>query len=83
MLFYDPCFFIIKNNGEKFGIAKFQTDNTFNIKLEAFMKKKESKIIKAKFKAKTQTILETGILRDFNGYSITIKAESIMVIQKN
>ena len=51
--------------------------------MEAFMKKKETEIIKAKFKAKTQTILQTGASRDFNGYRMTIKAEFIMVVQKN
>ena len=34
----------------------------------------------AKFKVKTQTILETGAWRDFNGFHIIIKAEFIMVI---
>ena len=47
------------------------------------MKKEETKIMEAKFKAKTQTFLETGISGDFNGCCITIKAKSIMVIQKN
>lgn len=42
-------------------------DNTLNIKIEAFIKKEETKIIEAKFKAKTQTILETGRSEDFNG----------------
>ena len=39
--------------------------------------------MEAKFKAKTLTILEIGILRDFNGCYIAIKAESIMVVKKN
>ena len=47
------------------------------------MKKEEIDIMKAKFKAKTWTILETGILGDFKGCYITIKAESIVVSQKN
>ena len=46
------------------------------------MKKKETEIIKAKFKAKTQTILQIGASRDFNGCRMTIKAEFIMIIQK-
>lgn len=58
-------------------------DNILNVRMEAFMKKEETEIIKAKFKVKTQIILETGILRDFNNCHITIKTEFIIVIQKN
>ena len=39
--------------------------------------------MEAKFKAKTQTILKTGASRNFNGCRMTIKAKSIMVVQKN
>ena len=46
------------------------------------MKKEETEIMEAKFKAKIQTILETGSSRNFNGDCMTIKAESIMVVQK-
>ena len=79
---YDICLFITKDGGKNFGIAGLQTDNTLNIEIEAFMKKKEIEIMKAKLKAKTQTILETGISKDFNGYCMIIKAKSIMIIQK-
>lgn len=47
------------------------------------MNKEEAKIIKAMFKAKSKTVLETGVLRDFNSCCMTIKVESIMVLQKN
>lgn len=83
MLSYDACFLIIKDGGKNFGIAKLQTNNTLNIKIEIFMKKEKTEIMKAKFKVKTRIILETHTLEDFNGYCMTIKAESIMVIQKN
>lgn len=49
-------------------------DNTLNIKIEAFIKKEETKIIKTKFKVKTQTILETGGLKDFNDCQMIITA---------
>lgn len=80
MLPYDTCLFITKNVGENFGIAKLQMDNIFNVRIEAFMIKKETEIMEAKFKAKTRTILKTGISRDFNGYCMTIKAKFIMVV---
>ena len=83
MLFYDTCLFITKDGDKNFGIARLQTDNTLNVGTEAFMKKKKTEIIEAQFKAKNQTILETDISEDFNGYYMTIKADFIMVVQKN
>lgn len=74
---------IIKTGDKNFGIARFQTDNTLNIEIEAFMNKKRAEITEAKFKAKLQTMLETGASRDFNRCQIIIKAESIIIMQKN
>ena len=83
MSFYDACLLITKNGGENFGIAGFQMDDTLNVGTEAFMKKEETEIVEAKFKAKTRIILEIGVSEDFNGCRMTIEAESIMVVQKN
>ncbi len=47
------------------------------------MKKEEKEIIKAKFKAKNQTILKTSVSGDFNSCHMIIRAESIMIKQKN
>ena len=69
--------------GENFDIPGLQTDDTLNVGTEAFMKKEETEIIEAKFKAKNQTILKTSASGDFNAYYMTIKAKSIMVMQKN
>ena len=80
---YDTSLFITKDGSKNFDIIGLQINNTLNVRTEAFMKKKETEIIEAKFKAKTQTILETGASRDFNGCRITIKAKSIIVVQKN
>ena len=80
---YDKCFLISKDCDENFGIVRFQTDDTFNIGIEAFIKKEKIEIIEAKFKAKTRTILEISVSENFNGCQMTIKAESIIVIQKN
>ena len=83
LLPYDACLFITKDGDKNFGIAGFKTDDTFNVGMEAFIKKDETEIMETKFKVKTRTILETNASRDFNGYYMTIKAESIMVVQKN
>lgn len=82
MLLYDTYFLLTKDGGENFGIAWFLTDNTLNIGIEIFMNNYEIEIIETNFKIKTQTILETGASGDFNSYRITIKAESIIVVQK-
>lgn len=57
-------------------------NNILNVKRKPFIKKKETKIIEIKFKAKTWIILETGTLTDFKSYCMTIKAEFIIVIWK-
>lgn len=80
---YDTYLIITKNKSENLDIIRLQTDNILNIRIEAFMKKKEKEIIKAKFKAKNRTIFKTSVSRDFNGYHITIRAESIIIIRKN
>ena len=80
MSFYDLCLLITKADDENFGIAGLQTDNTFNIGIKAFMNKEEVEITEAKFKAKSQIILETGASRNFNGCRMTIEAESIMIM---
>ena len=77
---YDTCLFIFKNGDKNFGIAGLQTNNILNIGTKAFIKKEEIEIMEAKFKAKTQTILETGASKDFNGCRMIIKAESIMIV---
>lgn len=83
MLSFDTYLLITKDSNKNFAIAKLQMDNTLNIEMEAFMKKKEIEIIEANFKAKTQIILNTSVLRNFNSYYMIITAEFIMVVQKN
>ncbi len=83
MLPYDACLLITKDEGENFGITGLQTNDTLNVGTETFMKKKEKEILEAKFKAKTQRMLETGVSGDFNACRMTIEAESIIGVQKN
>lgn len=80
---YNTCLFITKNSSENFSIARLQINNTLNFKIEAFIKKEETEIMEAEFKAKTETILETNISRDFDSCHITIEVGSIMVVRKN
>lgn len=83
MSFYNIYLLINKDGGVNFGILGLQTDNILNIGIEVFMNKKEVEITETKFKTKSQTILETGISRVFNGCHMIIRLEFIMVIQKN
>ncbi len=53
MLFYDIYLLITKDGSKNFGIVGIQMDNTLNVKIETFMKKEETDIMEAKFKAKT------------------------------
>ena len=80
---YDVCLLITKAGDKNFGIAGLQTDNTFNVGIEAFMNKEEAEIIEAKFKTKSQTMLETGKSGSFNGCRMTIEDKAIMVIQED
>lgn len=74
---------IIKDRNINFDITKLQIDNTLNIKIEIFIDKEETEIIKAKFKAKSQIILKTRISETFNSYYMIIKDKTIIIIQKN
>lgn len=53
ILFYNLCLLITKNRGINFGIIRLQTNNTLNLKIEAFINKKKVEIIKVKFKVKS------------------------------
>lgn len=83
MSFYNMCMLITRDEDVNFGIIKLQTDNTFNIEIEIFMNKEDVGIIKTRFKSKSYTMLETSILRNFNGCRIIIEDKAIMVVQKN
>lgn len=49
---YNIYFLITKNGNEKFGIAKLQTDNIFNVETEAFIKKKRLRLQRLSSKQK-------------------------------
>lgn len=80
---YNAYLLIIKNNSKNFAIIRLWTNVILNIGTEVFIKKEETKIIKANFKTKTQIILKTGASKDFKSCRIIIEAKFIMVIKKN
>lgn len=80
MSFYDLYFLITKDSGENFGIIKLQTDNSLNVETDTLIKKKEIEIMEAKLKIQTQTVVQKGVLRNFNSYYMTIEIESIIIV---
>lgn len=77
---YNICLLITKDKGINFGITGLQTNNTLNVGIETFINKEEVKITETKFKGKSQKILKISALGDFNGYYMTIKTESIIIM---
>lgn len=77
---YNIYLFITKNRSINFGIIGLQTHDNLNIIMEAFINKKETKIIEAKLKAKLWITRETGISGDYNIYYMMIKDKSIMIV---
>ena len=80
---YNAYLLITKDGGEIIWHSKLSDRRYSHVGTGAFMKKEETEIMDAKFKGKTQTILKIEASGDFNGYHMTIKAESIIVVQKN
>lgn len=81
ILFYNICLFITKNRNINFDITELQANHTFNVRTKILINKKEVKIIEAKFKVKSQIMLEAGISRNFNNCDMMIKDKIIIIIQ--
>ncbi|KAF4471164.1 Ribonuclease H [Fusarium albosuccineum] len=77
----DPCLFLTQQDDE-FGITAIQTDDTFNIGTEAFIRREDEELKKAGFKAKPQRVIKTGDSCDFNGSYIQFDEESFNCTQK-
>ncbi len=77
---YNTYFLITKDGGKNFDIVGLQIDDIIHIGTEIFIKKEETEIIEAKFKAKIQIIQEISTPGDFNVCYMIIKAKSIIVV---
>ncbi|KAM4061437.1 cwf18 domain containing protein [Hirsutella rhossiliensis] len=78
---FDPCLLITANNiadKDLFGIAALQTDDTFIVGTDAFLKIEEKELC---FKAKPKEILQEGSICDFNGSRLTIQNGCVIVRQ--
>jgi len=77
---YDPCL-LVTAEGEAFGIAGLQTDDTLLLGTEQFLDLEEEELQKAKFRAKPRTTLGPGSTGDFNGCRLTFGDDgTIMVV---
>lgn len=61
MLSYNIYLYITKSKNKNFNIIRFYIKNIFNIRLEIFVNNNK-KIIKVKFKTKSETIFKTNWL---------------------
>ncbi|KJZ79358.1 hypothetical protein HIM_01509 [Hirsutella minnesotensis 3608] len=79
---FDPCLLITANNTTDkglFGIAALQTDDTFIVGTDAFLKLEEKELC---FKAKPKEILQEGSICDFNGNRLSIQNGCVIVRQR-
>ncbi|KAF4470049.1 hypothetical protein FALBO_3049, partial [Fusarium albosuccineum] len=77
----DPCL-LLTREGDEFGVTAMQTDDTFNIGTETFIRREDDELKKAGFKAKPQRVIMTNDSCDFNGSYIEFSEEEIRCKQK-
>jgi hypothetical protein len=79
---YDPCLLITNGNPETFGIVGLQTDDTLAIGTSAFSSAEEAALQKANFRAKPKDRLSKDVPLEFNGCTLTLRGNDILLTQK-
>ncbi|KAF1935267.1 hypothetical protein EJ02DRAFT_507147 [Clathrospora elynae] len=79
---YDPCLLITNRGPEAFGMVGLQTDETLAIGTSAFSSAEEAALKRANFRAKPKDRLSEGIPLEFNGCTLTLRKDTIMLTQK-
>lgn len=79
---YDPCLLITNRGPETFGIVGLQTDDTLAIGTSAFSSAENAALQKANFQAKPKERLSEEVPLEFNGCTLTLRAEAILLTQK-
>ncbi|KAF7578394.1 hypothetical protein PtrM4_026340 [Pyrenophora tritici-repentis] len=72
-LTYDPCLLITNGRREAFGIVGLQTDDTLAIRTPAFS---------TNFRAKPKERLSKEVSLEFNGCTLTLRGDTILLTQK-
>ncbi|KAF1937732.1 hypothetical protein EJ02DRAFT_324136, partial [Clathrospora elynae] len=79
---YDPCLLITNGGPEAFGIVGLQTDDTLAIGTPAFSSAEEAALQKADFRAKPKDRLSEEMPLEFNGCTLTLRGDTILLTQK-
>jgi hypothetical protein len=77
---YDPCLLITFNG--LFGITGIQMDDTLIICYPEFSAKKEEKVQKAAFRAKSKARLTKSSPMEFNGVRLMLEGDQLYLRQK-
>ncbi|KAF1936185.1 hypothetical protein EJ02DRAFT_459741 [Clathrospora elynae] len=77
---YDPCLLI--TNGEAFGMVGLQTDDTLAIGTPAFSRAEDAALQRANFRAKPKDRLSKEVPLEFNGCTLTLRGDTILLTQK-
>ena len=79
---YDPCLLITNGGKETFGLVGLQTDDTLAIGTSAFSSTEDTALQKANFRAKTKDRLSEEKSLEFNGCTLTLSGDTILLTQK-
>jgi hypothetical protein len=79
---YDPCLLITNRGLEAFGMVGLQTDDTLAIGTSAFSTAEDAALQKANFRAKPKDRLSEEVSLEFNGCTLTLHGDTILLTQK-
>jgi hypothetical protein len=79
---YDPCLLITNGGLEAFGMVGLQTDDTLAIGTSAFSNAEDAALQKANFRAKPKDTLSEEVPLEFNGCTLTLRGDTILLTQK-
>ena len=79
---YDLCLLITNGGPEEFGMVGLQTDVTLAIRTSAFSNAEEAALQKANFRAKPKNRLSEDVPLEFNGCTLTLRGNNILLTQK-
>lgn len=79
---YDLCLLVTNGGPDTFAIVALQTDDTLAVCTEGFATAEDTALTEAKFRAKPKTALAKGKPLEFNGNTVTMMDDAIMLTQK-
>ncbi|KAF1934571.1 hypothetical protein EJ02DRAFT_490997 [Clathrospora elynae] len=79
---YDPCLLITNGDPEAFGMVGLQTDDTLAVATPAFSSAEDAALRKANFRAKPKDKLSEEASLNFNGCTLTLHGDTILLTQK-